>query len=667
MIVDCHMSLLNLRRGCLLALAALLLGRTALGQEPQTFVFAQMANGQGLTSEIILQNYGGIAQKGTISLFNGKGERLELQLNGDSGSEFPFEIPSSGVLKLETGGVGDLQAGYVVVQVEDPVSFLTGSLVFRLAGSEVSVAGSPLSGGFVAFVERGTNLDPGVEGDTAVSMGVALANPATTPRTVVIRLLDAAGGELAQAEVVLDAGEHLARFIDEEALFKRFFDSQPDLNEFQGSLLATSDDGDFALTTLRQRLPSGRLSSLGSTAVGAMIQRNAGWQADVQFMVGELVRLHPDPFRNVPEAEVREAAAQLQADIPGLTDLEVNLRLDQLAALLRDGHTWVIGFDLSSQFPVRIVPFAFAWFSDGLFVVETLREHENLIGARLARVGSTDTEEVLERLATLISYENEHWLRHKSQNLFSFVDVHRFLGILPDGATARLAFETGTGVVEQDYQIIEVTSEAQLGRLDVVSVFAPSNPLPRYLTGTESNYRFEYLTQDRTLYLQYNRAVPDPELPFALFVAQVFLTADVNLVDRFVIDLRHNTGGNNDVMNPLIEGLRARPSLTTPGKLFALTSRTTFSAGMFNAIQLKQEFSAILAGEPTGGKPNSFGSWRGVFLPHSGLQFRIATFLFNLLPDSDPATLAPDMLIPLTSADFFAYRDPVLETILGGA
>ncbi len=652
-----------MRRGCLLALAALLLGRTALGQEPQTFVFAQMADGQGLTSEIILQNYGGIAQKGTISLFKGKGERLDLQLNGDSGSEFPFEIPSSGVLKLETGGVGDLQTGYVVVQVEDPVSFLTGSLVFRLAGSEVSVAGSPLSGGFVAFVERGTNLDPGLDGDTAVSMGVALANPATTPRTVVIRLLDAAGSELAQAEVVLDAGEHLARFIDEEALFKSFFDSQPDLDEFQGSLLATSEDGDFALTTLRQRLPSGRLSSLGSTAVGAMIQRNAGWQADVQFMLDELVRLHPDPFRNVSEAQFRQAAAQLQADIPGLTEWKVNRRLEQLAALLRDGHTFV---DRFAFFPLRIVPFVFVWFSDGLFVVETLRQHENLIGARLARVGSTDTEEVLERLSTLISHENEQWLRHKSQPLFTVVDFLRFVEVLPAEGTARLAFETETGVVEQDYEIIELTSEAELRALDVVSALAPSNPLPRYLTGTDSNYRFEYLAPERTLYLQYNRAVPDAELPFSQFVAQVFATTAANPVDRFVIDLRHNTGGSREVMHPLLEGLRVRPSLTAAGKLFVLTSKVTFSAAMWNAIELKQEFSAILAGEPTGGKPNHFSCWTGVFLPHSGLRFRISMVFHNLIPDSDPATLAPDMLIPLTSTDFFAYRDPVLETILGG-
>lgn len=68
---------------------ALLLGQTALGQEPQTFVFAQMANGQGLTSEIILQNYGGIAQKGTISLFKGKGERLDCNSTATTEANLP--------------------------------------------------------------------------------------------------------------------------------------------------------------------------------------------------------------------------------------------------------------------------------------------------------------------------------------------------------------------------------------------------------------------------------------------------------------------------------------------------------------------------------------------------------------------------------------------------
>ena len=48
-------------------------------------------------------------------------------------------------------------------------------------------------------------------------------------------------------------------------------------------------------------------------------------------------------------------------------------------------------------------------------------------------------------------------------------------------------------------------------------------------------------------------------------------------VDRVVVDLRNNGGGDNRRYGPLLEALRD-PRIDRPGRLFVLIGRLTFSA-----------------------------------------------------------------------------------------
>jgi hypothetical protein len=85
---------------------------------------------------------------------------------------------------------------------------------------------------------------------------------------------------------------------------------------------------------------------------------------------------------------------------------------------------------------------------------------------------------------------------------------------------------------------------------------------------------------------------------------------------------------------------------------------------MLNAINFRQlGTNPILMGEPTGGKPNSYGEIKSFPLPNSGLNVWYSTKFFQMAP-GDPPSLSPDILIELTGMDYFAGRDPVLEAVL---
>jgi hypothetical protein len=79
---------------------------------------------------------------------------------------------------------------------------------------------------------------------------------------------------------------------------------------------------------------------------------------------------------------------------------------------------------------------------------------------------------------------------------------------------------------------------------------------------------------------------------------------------------------------------------------------------------LKHELQAVLVGEPSAQRPNSYGDVRTFQLPNSKLVVRYCTKYFRLDPHGDPDALLPDIPVDLTAQDYFAGRDPVLERVL---
>jgi len=132
-------------------------------------------------------------------------------------------------------------------------------------------------------------------------------------------------------------------------------------------------------------------------------------------------------------------------------------------------------------------------------------------------------------------------------------------------------------------------------------------------------------------------------------------------VERVIVDLRFNAGGDSRVVKPLIEGLKSRRSLCAQGHLYALIGPVTYSSGMMVAMDFKDELHAILVGEPTGGKPNGFGEVKRATLPNSNLAVYYPTKYFRPISDADPDSIVPDLPVSLTLEDFIAGRDPIME------
>ena len=70
-----------------------------------------------------------------------------------------------------------------------------------------------------------------------------------------------------------------------------------------------------------------------------------------------------------------------------------------------------------------------------------------------------------------------------------------------------------------------------------------------------------------------------------------------------VIDLRHNSGGDNTTLRPLLIAI-ARSRLNHRGHLFVLIGPYTFSAAQSFTNRLENVIEAIFVGQPTGSNVN---------------------------------------------------------------
>ncbi len=373
------------------------------------------------------------------------------------------------------------------------------------------------------------------------------------------------------------------------------------------------------------------------------------WRADVAFLASELPHRHKNAFHQISKAEFERRVKELDAAIPRMSESEIRAGIAQLVAAVGDGHTQA-GFASD-----RLLDLSFQDFPEGLFIVGAPKDHADVIGARVISVDGTPAGELRKRLSPFIAEENEF----SSQ---AYVSLMRHAAALQVSGIIH-SQESAEFVLQQDGRPLTLSLRARLTSEPPPDLAPAPMTQPLYLKDRHANYWYEYLSDSKTLYINYNSCAEMASLPFQRFAQEVVEQAAKEAPEKVVIDLRRNGGGSSSVWRPLLEALHKNPALRPRGELYGLISRGTFSSGLLNAIQLRRDFHALLAGEPTVEKPNHYGEMRAFSLPNSAIAVHYSTKYFPELKD-DPPALMPDLRIPLTAADYFAGRDPVLEAIL---
>jgi tetratricopeptide (TPR) repeat protein len=400
------------------------------------------------------------------------------------------------------------------------------------------------------------------------------------------------------------------------------------------------------------------------------LSRDEGWRVDLHFLAREMKRLAYAPFRYHPESVFDARVAEIELKIPSLSDLQILIEMEKLLVLLGDGHAGV-NRPVEEDESRKGLPVQFYLFEEGLFIIAGSAEHRDLLGAEVLAIGDRALVETMTALEPLICRDNEIWLKQTIPHRLRETRVLHALGLIPEDDRATLEIRDANG----QKRSIEIVANSRYTRANLQRhFFKPGEwlslaetletPAPHYLRNMELYYWFEALPEERIIYAQINRVRDHPSESLLSFTERLMDRAESPDIDRLVLDLRWNPGGNTFLEMPLLHRLIGSKKLNRNGHLFVVIGRATFSAAQNFSTLLDRHTEAIFVGEPTGSSPTFVGETIDFRLPYSQSWANVSDLLWQSgwAMDYRP-WVAPLLYAPPTFALFRANRDPAMEAI----
>ncbi len=377
------------------------------------------------------------------------------------------------------------------------------------------------------------------------------------------------------------------------------------------------------------------------------------WREDVEYLVKELPERHINLFFKISEQEFRAMAAEFKQRLPELNQDEFQVGLSRLTAAVGDSHT-----GLRPQI-TRAFPLMLYWFEDGIYVLNTVPEYGEILYGRIIRMQDHPIDEVMEAFSEILPHENRAQLKSSIPQILASAQFLHGLNIIPDTETMRLTVENEKGqTVTADLKSLPLG-----GMFKGIIDMRDDSGWPLYRQNRGRFYWYAYLPDKKIMYFKYNACREHTAEPFSEFSQRMLAEIDAEPVEKLVIDVRNNGGGNSGILDPFIDTLAQHETLNQKGRLFVITGRQTFSSAILNAIDLRKKTEAILVGEPTGGKPNHYGELKFLTLPNTKMVVSYSTKYFTHA-EKDTPSLMPDIAVEMTFQDYRTGRDPFLEAVL---
>jgi len=394
----------------------------------------------------------------------------------------------------------------------------------------------------------------------------------------------------------------------------------------------------------------------------------AEWQYDLKFIQETVHKDYAHLFKKVTAEKFDSEVEKLYKEIPNLKEHEVMVGFSRIISLFQYGHT-SFGFR-GGVVPYHKLPFNLYHFNDGVYIEGTHSDHSIALGAKVISIEGTPIEEALRLVHPVVPVENDQYFKAFGINYLAIPEVLHAQRIIPslsqtvtlqlekDGRTFDHKFTSlSPDVMKLQYSLMRHEGEWLSAR--------KQGNTPYYLKNLDKIYYYEYIPEKKTVYVRQSQVQDDPSADIPTFYAEVFDFIDKNEVDKLVIDVRLNGGGNNYKNKPVVAGIMASKKINKPGSLFVIIGRRTFSACQNLINEFDNYTNAIFVGEPSAENVNFYGDNRTVTLPNSKYNIRLSFAWWQDKPQWENADWqAPHLAVDMSFEEYKTNKDPVLDTIL---
>lgn len=393
------------------------------------------------------------------------------------------------------------------------------------------------------------------------------------------------------------------------------------------------------------------------------------WSQDIDFMSNTINNDQHALFDS--KKNFNEEINYIKKNLHNLSDTEIELRLMEATASIGNDHTYIL---LDYSWPTY--PIYLSWCGSELRVMGIIdSKYEYLLGKKLISINGIKVEQAIDKLKPIISHETDQLLKAKVIDYIIVPSVLKYCGVIKDDK-ATWTFQDDNGHATDVVLPVEQWDNKKLESLKINPPTVQSLPKPD--ANSFTGYWYKYMPDDKILYFQYNTCldrytagvmkgfvynmslVPDAYPDFSDFLEGLYKIIDYEKIEKFIIDMRRNSGGVSVLLDPLISKLSHNENINKKGNLFVLIGKNAFSASVRNCLSFKENTNAIFVGEPTGGIVNCTSNFRIVPLPNSKLTFSYAIEVTKV-SDKYDGPIIPDIMVNQNFQDYINGIDDIYE------
>ena len=408
------------------------------------------------------------------------------------------------------------------------------------------------------------------------------------------------------------------------------------------------------------------LISLGIYAQSGLTTEQ--WQGDLKHLQATIHKDYPFLFKKITAADWDAKVNELYNAIPQMQQHEILVGMVRMVAAFEYGHT-ILGF-WEHQDKVNQLPIVLYQFDDGVYIIGAKEGFGEVVGSRIVEVAGVPVEKAIEMMRPVVSAENDQFVKVYGIRYIASPEFLHAQGVMKEYSkdiTLKLEKEgkvfdhslTAEPLEEFPTQYsMEIPTEGWVPSRDI-------SQTPLYLKNLDKIYFYEYLPEHKTLYVRHSQIQDQEGEDIPTFYNKVFDYIDNHDVEKLILDVRLNSGGNNYKNKPIVTGIIANKKINETGKFMVIIGRRTFSACMNLVNELHTYTNAVFVGEPTSENVNFYGDNRPELLPNSKINAYLSFAWWQDKPQwENKDWLAPQLATGLTFEQYRTNQDPALETAL---
>lgn len=239
-----------------------------------------------------------------------------------------------------------------------------------------------------------------------------------------------------------------------------------------------------------------------------------------------------------------------------------------------DSHTKLLFEKGDFYLPVRL-----KYINNKLYIIRTTKETKTLLYSEVKKIENIDINIIIEEIKSIVASSTEEYVT--SQIELFLINGYKIKS-LPSIDSKLDEFNF---TVNSDEKIIDMKLTKDEGYL-----------LP--VNKPKENYSYEL--KDDKIIIVYNKCREEYDGQMIEFVNKIESESKKFGIEKFIIDIRGNQGGNSEIINPLIEFLKDKKTVT-------LVDEYVFSGGRFAILDLKN-INSKFVGTGIGTQLNCFGN-----------------------------------------------------------